>query len=177
MADLQARRERFEVVVVVHAEFDDHALVEAGDRHRAPQDVLLAQFALNDDLLDDGETEGELDRGHSSRNLDLFAGGPEALQGRGRRVGAVRQAVDPEAAGGVGLGALADVVTVGVLQADRDAGQGAALAVEDGSGDAPVLGRGREGQQSRCKQRRQDEFRSSPARAALTVHACPPADS
>gem|GEM_PF-3222261 len=163
--------------MLVHAELDDHALVEAGDRHRPPQHVLLTQFALDDDLLDDGETERELDGGHSSRNLDLFAGGPEALQGGGRRVGAVRHAVDPEAAGGVGLGALADVLAIGVLQADRDAGQGAALAIEDGARDAPLLGRGREGEQGRCEQRRQDEFRSSPAVASLTVHACPPADS
>ena len=141
VADLEARRERFEVVVVVHAEFDDHALVETGDGHRTAQDVFLADLALNDDLLDHGEAERELDGGHAARHLHRFARGTEALERRRRRVGAVFDTVDAEGAGGVGLRALANVVAVGVLQADRDARQGAAFAVVDRARDAAVLGR------------------------------------
>ena len=163
MADLQARRERFEVVVVVHAEFDDHPLVEAGDRHRPAQDVLLADLALDEDLLDDGEAERELDGGHAARHLDRFARGTEALERRRRRVGAVFDTVDAESAGSVRLRALADVLAIGVQEADRDAGQGTALAVVDRARDAPVLGRGGQGNEHHQKRSRQNELPSPPA--------------
>jgi hypothetical protein len=134
VAELQTRGQVLQIDLVLQLHLSHRLRVEGRDRHRHVEDVLLDPLGRYDECIAKSRVHLEVNRDFPARrHLDSLARGLEPFGGRRDRVGAGRDAGDPESAVRVGGGALPLDAAVRALEPDDHARERFTVGVNDPS--------------------------------------------